>query len=1084
MWTVWAGTSDGKNVTIDDQFGDEETGAQVVYAPSEHWTQGNGCGGCSAKPDASQAYRETWHDGLFAPSQNKDPLTLTFSFTGTAVYLFNIMPRQKTTTAEVALDGQVVKSISITEDVSDQFVYNVPIFSMDSIANGQHTITVTTTGDQDSLMLFDRAIYTSRRVSQVISPLPFSTPRDPPASPTSVLSLEKPFPVTFSYPGDRLTESDPASSTLDGASSIALQEQLQFFRKELQALRSRTTLTPTTSKLPAGGPQVTSGGNGAPLAVTPSTGSSSRGISSLASEIALLRTEVAQLRMKQQATDDAMCPVSIPSVETGMQRELALLRSEMEELRIAQQMDALPAYTPSSSGLQFPSRGYDSVTLSTPLSAHSVSQGKPARHDTVGQATVRPRTVVDASTVGNEACGEWLAVGGGGGPYPYEEECGATVAFLLGCELELGCVDELPLHLVLPFVGCMSRKRALSVAGCVAVAVPIRVLARRLAVKAVRVAATAHNIKLSRGDRDDAEKYLPLFDSHEIRSHGFIGVIEHGVQLDVVRHCLCLLSQFLGFPMLSVMVSRALQVLALWVVWAGMMEGKNVTIDDQYGDEATGAQVTYAPAELWTQGNGCGGCSAKPDASQAYHGTWHDGLFAPSQNKQPLTVTFTFTGTAVYLFNILPQQKPTSAEVSLDGRVVKQISITEDVSSQFVYNVPMFAMDGIANGQHTVTLTTTGNQDSLMLFDYAVYTTEDSPPSSPPPSSPPPSSPSPPSDPSSPSPPASPASPSSPASSSPGSPSSPASPSSPSSSPSPSSPSSPSNPSNPSNPSSPSSASSHDSSSSDPSGSSGSSPSSPSDPSSPSSSSSPPLTPVAAAAQEHHRSNLGAIVGGVVGGIVLLVLCLLALVLWRRSRSKRASEATSPIPFSMIREPVAPPATIVLSEKSPIAESMYPDHYKVESGLPYFGSASSVDEGPSESIALQQQLQFFRNELEALRARAAVPPSKTSTGSLLGESDYGTQSHITARSSSSPGISSLASEIAALRSEMASLRTRHETIGTLTSPVLTSPVDPGMQRELALLRSELEEIRMTQHIDVLPAYTPPPPRLEGHSLPR
>ncbi|TCD69086.1 hypothetical protein EIP91_008984, partial [Steccherinum ochraceum] len=81
IWATWFGATNCENVTIDDQYGDEATGAQVAYAPSAHWTQGNGCGGCATKCDASQAYRETWHSGLFAPSQNADPLTVTFNFT-------------------------------------------------------------------------------------------------------------------------------------------------------------------------------------------------------------------------------------------------------------------------------------------------------------------------------------------------------------------------------------------------------------------------------------------------------------------------------------------------------------------------------------------------------------------------------------------------------------------------------------------------------------------------------------------------------------------------------------------------------------------------------------------------------------------------------------------------------------------------------------------------------------------------------------------------------------------------------------------------------------------------------------------
>ena len=60
----------------------------------------------------------------------------------------------------------------------------------------------------------------------------------------------------------------------------------------------------------------------------------------------------------------------------------------------------------------------------------------------------------------------------------------------------------------------------------------------------------------------------------------------------------------------------------------------NRTIDDENGDEVTGAkvsrlrraivktshwgnfQVTYYPTQLWAQGNGCDRCSSRPDSGQ------------------------------------------------------------------------------------------------------------------------------------------------------------------------------------------------------------------------------------------------------------------------------------------------------------------------------------------------------------------------------------------------------------------------------------------------------------------------------------
>jgi len=43
----------------------------------------------------------------------------------------------------------------------------------------------------------------------------------------------------------------------------------------------------------------------------------------------------------------------------------------------------------------------------------------------------------------------------------------------------------------------------------------------------------------------------------------------------------------------------------------------NVSIDD--------TQFTYQPAAAWNVGGSCQGCTAHPDVTQFYGGTWHDG---------------------------------------------------------------------------------------------------------------------------------------------------------------------------------------------------------------------------------------------------------------------------------------------------------------------------------------------------------------------------------------------------------------------------------------------------------------------------
>ena len=75
---------------------------------------------------------------------------------------------------------------------------------------------------------------------------------------------------------------------------------------------------------------------------------------------------------------------------------------------------------------------------------------------------------------------------------------------------------------------------------------------------------------------------------------------------------------------------------------------KNVTIDDQFGDEATGRLVEYSPAgDAWAQGSTCTTCALEPAPQLAFNGTWHDSTVGALPNEAPGPYTFTllFDGT-------------------------------------------------------------------------------------------------------------------------------------------------------------------------------------------------------------------------------------------------------------------------------------------------------------------------------------------------------------------------------------------------------------------------------------------------------
>lgn len=52
------------NVTIDDTFGDPQTGALVIYSPASAWENGTrACStACVARPDPDKLYNGTWHE--------------------------------------------------------------------------------------------------------------------------------------------------------------------------------------------------------------------------------------------------------------------------------------------------------------------------------------------------------------------------------------------------------------------------------------------------------------------------------------------------------------------------------------------------------------------------------------------------------------------------------------------------------------------------------------------------------------------------------------------------------------------------------------------------------------------------------------------------------------------------------------------------------------------------------------------------------------------------------------------------------------------------------------------------------------
>ena len=110
---------------------------------------------------------------------------------------------------------------------------------------------------------------------------------------------------------------------------------------------------------------------------------------------------------------------------------------------------------------------------------------------------------------------------------------------------------------------------------------------------------------------------------------------------------------------------------------------------------------------------------------EIYQKTWTDGTYFPP--GFPPSITINFNGSAVYVFNIIPNTLPafTLANISfsIDGEPVGVFFHSPDASSMILYHQLVYHNATLNNGPHTLVMAPVGN-DSLVLFDYLVYTAQ------------------------------------------------------------------------------------------------------------------------------------------------------------------------------------------------------------------------------------------------------------------------------------------------------------------------------------------------------------------------
>lgn len=161
----------------------------------------------------------------------------------------------------------------------------------------------------------------------------------------------------------------------------------------------------------------------------------------------------------------------------------------------------------------------------------------------------------------------------------------------------------------------------------------------------------------------------------------------------------------------------------------------NVTIDDTLGDEVTGQIPQYAP-DGWiarsVSGAPCDLCTAQPDATRIYKGTWHD-RSTLALDQIPSTISMSFNGTRIYVYfilfnNIDTVNHNTRLRFYLDGSSYPAqdfLHLGDPASEKYLYSQLVYDSLTLEPANHTLVVSSysNGTDGSLALFDRAVYTT-------------------------------------------------------------------------------------------------------------------------------------------------------------------------------------------------------------------------------------------------------------------------------------------------------------------------------------------------------------------------
>ncbi|KAF5358005.1 hypothetical protein D9756_001283 [Leucocoprinus leucothites] len=162
-----------RNVTIDDQGGDPDTGELPLYRPGSAWANEK-CESCAIHPDIGRLHNATATAATFVPDRNVTNNALDFSFTGTAIYIFFALFENEgpgvtvKTECNFVIDGEHVGYFNHSGDSSRKIgkgrQYQVPVFSRSGLKQERHSMTIYMADvDYNTFLSFDYAIYTTER---------------------------------------------------------------------------------------------------------------------------------------------------------------------------------------------------------------------------------------------------------------------------------------------------------------------------------------------------------------------------------------------------------------------------------------------------------------------------------------------------------------------------------------------------------------------------------------------------------------------------------------------------------------------------------------------------------------------------------------------------------------------------------------------------------------------------------------------------------------------------------------------------------------------------------------------------------